>query len=792
MNLTRPWSGRPSPLRGENSSGAVGPLDFSALTAPAAAFAPAHALAVILQGDNGELSARLTAGPRPDLASALTGLSAGARARLQATSGNRLEEFSALSRERDAELFAAGLLALGQNLEDRAAPEVVQRLYHYLASAPAVPPAFANRARERLDVLGGRGAFLPQLEYGFSRVVATSTSAEFLAGMTVGGLAFRAGRLWGLQGLLNAGVRGRTLAALATAAGMSTEAGAFLLTSRGIRGWKGETLSEDWGREYLGTLLMLGGMRLSAGAMSRAYRATQGSGSALRLIPEGFYRQTGMIGGLLGVHSAAMELGLEERRPFAALLAQSGGEWLSFNVGGRLAHGLLGPRIAGLENYLEARGRVLASSAPRGPSFLDAWLPAFAASPRPAFAASGPSTEHMVFSMSSKGARPGHAAADGSYPVREVAGPLRRPPRPSPAPSSGPREIAGSERIWVGSQTELLEWIRGTRGNFHQQVRENHIFFEMVSREHYNGETVLEELNRLPFLQDVFRGRRIQIRFDDGSPSVEFLRLAKRFFPWNNKTSEPEPPRQEESGIVAREMRDVRARMDRLSSPRLLAVPANAEEARRIGTAPTRHDIAIGTAPTLPGISIGSREFGFIRGSQGLMDGLSRILATDRGPAHLEILGFFPRNLDAREISAMRNRLAELKPGRIFTFHDGRALVSYRFARGAEADPLQMTVNRWTIPQDKTNIAVDGMAELMMGLLSLRGYFPPDPGRLTVRVNGRWNPADNGKRVLELLGLDNGVLFREIHLKYVPPHSQSGLPLTQRFIRNERGTWRME
>lgn len=724
-----------------------------------------------------------------DLRERLSGLAASVQTRLRADAGAALEEWISLSRESDNELFYQSLLALAHRLEERASPEVVGRIYHFLIHSPESPSGVAARARTRFQVLAGQGPFLSQLEHGLSRVVSASTSAEFLLGMTAGGLAFRVGRLWALQRLLGAGLRGGGLNLLASTAGLTTEAGAFLLTSRAIRTWNGPVgpwTVENVGREYASTWFLLGGLRLAGWGMGHAHRGVQSTwrGSWPARIPAEVFRQAGMAGGLLGVHSAAMGLGLEERRSLPSLLAQVGGEWVTFNVGARVAHRLLGPQVAGLERYLDAQGNALVATSRRGGPPLEALLhpQTFLGIPRPVFATGSPVPDHIVFSTRYNGGRRATAAAESYFPPRHGdSGPAARPRPSSPPPASEPRDTETAHRIWVGSQVELIEWIRGNRGNFHRRVREDHIFFRMVGREHYDSESVLAELNRLPFLSEIHRGRRIQIGFDDGAPSVEFIRLANRFFEWRRSGAEEISSEAEAPRVGSEELRDIRARMDRLSSPRLPALNPAAESASRPGAArsPSRAAEA-------------SREFGLVRGSQGLLDSLNRILHPDRGPDHLEILGYFHRGLQAHEIGVLRNRLSALPVGRMFTFHDGRANLSYRFERAHQDVGPHIKVIRWEMPENREEISSGNTGELMMGVLRLRNYYPPEPQLLRVLHSGRWSSASDGAKFLELLNLEGGLLFREIQVELVSPRSVGEFTWAQRFVRGETGEWRMD
>jgi len=307
--------------------------------------------------------------------------------------GPAAEELRALSRERDPELRAEGLLALARREETAGRVEAAAELYAEIVGANLVfapeqgrggrtptsfePVAFGGapgsplqqRAQEHLDAILGRGAFGPRAEFLLRNLAQQSSDPAMLFAMGTAGAVFRATRLATLSRLAatsNPGILTQVIGAgrLASLTGFALEAPAFTLAGRlgnevlGRRqDWSGSALGRDFASSYL----VLGGLKLAghvgANLVFAPGRGGGGrtQGSPLQLL----FQQGSMLTGILLGHALEEHFGLRRPQDGATTLTDSLAMLLQFHVAGRLTRQAFGPRLAAWESNLDRRAETL-------------------------------------------------------------------------------------------------------------------------------------------------------------------------------------------------------------------------------------------------------------------------------------------------------------------------------------------------------------------------------------------------------------------------------------------------
>ncbi len=496
-------------------------------------------LARLLEGGSGELYRSLNSGEARSLPEAVELLAPEQRAALTRSRGD-LALWTSLSQEPEPEIFYLGLLHLAAHMEGRGRAPLAGQIYAGLAGGGGlIPEAVARRATDRLAVLNGRGPWGEQLVHDLNHGLQEAGNPALWVGMAAGGIGFRLGRTWGMGRMAAWGVRGPAFPIFSGISGLTTEAGAFVFASKGVRtlqGNGGSWESPGLGQEFAGALLMLGCLRLGGLGAQGLHRAWQG-GEAKTFWGQrtaAGLQNGGMVLGLAGSHFAAMELGLEPRRPWGAVLAGSGVEFFSFVLGSRVARSFLGPRLGRLEMELEIRGRRGPPVDPllgRGfPEVIEAWAGQQAGRSPPNRGFYPEARDLMVFS---NGNGPG-----GKGP---------KAPRPTAGSYFKGKVVKEREHVQLRSQEELLAWIRGERGYLREQIltAEEHMTFHLPERASLDVVRIAQELNYLEYRPQILRGRRIRVAFQEGSPPIDYIKLGNQFIvrDYSITRSRPSPNR---------------------------------------------------------------------------------------------------------------------------------------------------------------------------------------------------------------------------------------------------------
>jgi len=276
------------------------------------------------------------------------------------------EELRSLSRERDAEILAAGLVQLGERAIQRRDFQSAGVIFQYLSDPPAeagpLPMAYRDRARHALAAMRGEGSFGSRFEFTSRQFVHELTNPSTLVAMTGAQALFGVTRmaLWSRL----AASPGANLLTRVAGAELISGLGAFALEAPAFvgihRGWNAAFGNSSAGespalaREIGSTYLMLGALRSfgwagrqafnrlhGVDAFGRTTRLTGVSGLSAKLFP-----QAAMLGGIY----LSQRL---ENRPGHSSFADSLLTLLQFNITGEMASRMLGPRWAVMQSRLE-------------------------------------------------------------------------------------------------------------------------------------------------------------------------------------------------------------------------------------------------------------------------------------------------------------------------------------------------------------------------------------------------------------------------------------------------------
>ncbi len=311
---------------------------------------------------------------------------------IQILSGRESAEWASLQRERDPELRADGLLHLAGRLERRGNENDAAAIYQSLLEGNFQA---STRARERLSVLQGGGAFGARVERLLGRFVEQAADPAMLVGMGVAGTVASLARIGILARLSTVPgsllTRGLSARLLAGSGALALEAPAFTISAHfanSLLGRPQDPSLRAWGHELASGYLLLGALRLS--------------GALVQAMPRNFSRplfhQAGLFGGVLAAHGAEAVLGLRRPQRFDATVLEAFSTLLQFHVGGRLSQGLLGQGHAAFSRELEQRSRDLGT--PNGLSGLGLHLESPALAIPGVAETSGP--RFPIFMMSSK------------------------------------------------------------------------------------------------------------------------------------------------------------------------------------------------------------------------------------------------------------------------------------------------------------------------------------------------------------------------------------------------------
>ncbi|HEX5034634.1 MAG TPA: ATP-binding protein [bacterium] len=310
-------------------------------------------------------------------------------------------ELRGLSRERDPELLAEGLLSLAARQMGAGRAENAARIFpalQRLAENALVPEALRRRIGGELAAFQGQGNVGQKVEHHLQSFFNDAVHPATLAGFAFGAGAFQGARFLALSrlGLAPAGflTRGFGARLAGGVAGWAAEVPALTFGSRGVRALMGERL--EWSREGLGrelgsTAITLGLMRAAGYGARRGFEAVHRQPAAIQslrwsgAVPFSgpALQQSAMLGSLMLAHDVEARLGLRPSSDLAGNLSESLLTLLHFNVAGRIFHEVQPRAFARAIQAAESRSQDL--SGPRSS------LPGLEMSPRVAngFAISG-------------------------------------------------------------------------------------------------------------------------------------------------------------------------------------------------------------------------------------------------------------------------------------------------------------------------------------------------------------------------------------------------------------------
>jgi len=265
---------------------------------------------------------------------------------------DQFEELESLSAERDPQVLAEALLAMGNRLERTCQISAAIELYRSSVGALRERP-LRIRFENRLNALLGRGPVSHRLEDLGRRFVAQATDPTMILSFAVaGGLAawVRRASLASLA-LRGGGILTRGYGARLAAGGAAAfvEAPAFVAAGRVFRellSVSPAAASPSWGEELAGAYLFLGSLKLGGFAgRELAARLTQFPG--LRLAGASL----GSLGGVYLGHRLQEGAGLRPAQDEANRWVDGLDAWLQMMAGARLLR--TDPRGALLEARLE-------------------------------------------------------------------------------------------------------------------------------------------------------------------------------------------------------------------------------------------------------------------------------------------------------------------------------------------------------------------------------------------------------------------------------------------------------
>ncbi|HKY63200.1 MAG TPA: serine/threonine-protein kinase [bacterium] len=301
----------------------------------------------------------------------------------QATaSSNR--ELDSLSKEKDEELLAAGLVHFAGQLKGKKKLEGAAFIYSRLAESE-VPAEQRQKAAAELGAMtGAGGSFGQRAEFLFSRFQEDSTSYQLIApmlgatflGQVAGSAAL--GRLLAPAARGSGGLLGSAWMARAGAAstGYLAEVSAFTVLGRALAPQTPGPWTDDFARGAL-----------TVGVFKFAGTAGQGLGkhmastpyAPLNRISQTVLPQATALTGLMAAHRLEEKVGLRPHVEGQNLFFESLASLAALTVGARLGRGVLGEGFHQTQAELQLRSRQL-SNTPRWPELFR---------PKPALALAG-------------------------------------------------------------------------------------------------------------------------------------------------------------------------------------------------------------------------------------------------------------------------------------------------------------------------------------------------------------------------------------------------------------------
>lgn len=297
-------------------------------------------------------------------------------ASLEALRGHSLDrqaelELEALTQEKDPELLLAGLVDFANREINRERPATALAAYQTVVEHGAEFPDIANKARQRLAAIDGRGETGARVEYLLRDVARHSADPATLLGMAAAGWVYRAARVGGLSNLIASPAARSWLSpgarnAAAALFGFALEVPTFTLTTRAANEVLGK--SQDWSaaaltRDLASGAMVLGGLKLGGAGSAWLERRILGGMPTGSTLPNTLFQQGGMLAGIYLGHGAESLSGLRHSPDNATTLTDSLMTLLQFNLAGRLL-----PHGASRElRSLEARASMQNSTLGRGP-----------------------------------------------------------------------------------------------------------------------------------------------------------------------------------------------------------------------------------------------------------------------------------------------------------------------------------------------------------------------------------------------------------------------------------------
>ncbi|MCE9625634.1 MAG: hypothetical protein K8R69_09330, partial [Deltaproteobacteria bacterium] len=218
----------------------------------------------------------MAAKPTADFGALLEGMPQSYQGTLRSQlSPARLAELTELAKDSDPAMFWRGITQFARRLEEDGNLGAASLLLQGVSRAPRELPEIRASAQRELGAILGSGATGPRFEHLLRRFAGEVSDPWMLAGFGVGSLVFKGTKLYALSRLWNnpgSGFFTRGLGAtmLASAAGLTAEVPAFVLTSKIGRQVSG--IPQDWSAKSLGHEFASTGLTLfclkGAGALS--------------------------------------------------------------------------------------------------------------------------------------------------------------------------------------------------------------------------------------------------------------------------------------------------------------------------------------------------------------------------------------------------------------------------------------------------------------------------------------------------------------------------------------------
>ncbi|MDX1387282.1 MAG: hypothetical protein R3257_06795, partial [bacterium] len=524
-----------------------------------------------------------------------------------------------LQSETERELFFTDLLERGRELTRQGQGSVASGVFDYLRAQEKAPAAVRQAAQSEWDLGRGGGPLGLRLERSLDHFLDQVTAPELLVGMGVASMGFGLGRLAGMGMVRASGFGGEAVLWGGRVMGLATEATAFVGAGRAtskILGRSRQGFWEDFGADWLHALGMVGALRVSRWGVQKFYGAGWTPRHSWDRVA---YQSQQGLAELLTLGS--VNYAMTPHSDF--LLTDTLAQWLTFHGAGRISRQLWGARWRGLERRLVLEAQAMEAE----------------------FAAPSLGSPMILMAM----------AGNGSGGPRTPR-PRMTPKRTQRTPPQGSMGTAGrAGRPWtVNSTQHLIGYLKAPRLRLPHRLQTEHFYFEMGDPKALDVDALQRFLNGLDNLAQIPGGRLLSVRFLDGSPTVDFMKLGPTFHtkyrkptpqtPGRGTTTPPqEVPRRRSTPAEEQitEMREVSRRMDRLRSSN----PPSAPKRMEVGPDEGRIPHLLETPRDLAGLLTRMQRQGFQRANRPVI-----LLGSDITPEQLahqsqgRVTGF-PQNL---------------------------------------------------------------------------------------------------------------------------------------------------